>query len=234
MDVKKLRSKLGGLANLRADEFFDEVMDYTRKALNSAQALTPTRDYSVIRASQLKQYDFYVNFIPSSHRLEEPGLRVKGRAHWLYFRGKWLNASDWRLSTDAWNAYQPLLAEHKRRKQTTQATFIKGRAQARFLYRKAWSEAADSLGLQIGTSANVRNSLTRRKPPKSPPKSYGQTHGGGTAFSVTISSPFLTQTPRSRYQGFEASDIMASAQAKHLGEFQRTIKRRMRELSKTK
>lgn len=69
MDVKKLRSKLGGLANLRADEFHDAVMEYTRKSLNSAQALTPTRDYSTIRANQIKQYDFYVNFIPDSHKL---------------------------------------------------------------------------------------------------------------------------------------------------------------------
>lgn len=231
-DVKKLRSKLGGLANLRADEFYDDVMEYTRKSLNSVQALTPTRDYSTIRANQIKQYDYYVNYIPDSHKLTDPSLRIKGRQHWLYFRGKWLNASDWRLSSDAYAAYQKLLSEHQRRKQTTQASFVKGRAQARFLYRKTWSEAAASLGLQISTSANVRASTSRRKPPVAPPKSYGQTHGGGTAFSVTVSTPFLTQSPRSRYQTFEASEIMGSAQAKHLGEFQRSIKRRLRALAK--
>lgn len=232
MDVKKLRSKLGGLANLRADEFRYDVMEYTRKTLNTAQKFTPVRDYSTIRDNQSRQYDFYVNCIPDSHRIVDPSLRIKGRQHWLFFRGKWLNASDWRLSADAFNAYQGLLAQHQRRKQTTRANFIKGRAQSRYLYRKTWSESAASLGLELSTTSATRNAMTRKNPPKAPPKSYGQTHGGGTAFSVTVSTPFLTQTPRSKYQNFEAADVIRAAQSEHIDEFKRRINRRLKRLAK--
>jgi hypothetical protein len=234
IDVRKMRTKLNGLANLRADEFRDDVMDYTRKTLTTAVRETPVREYSVIRENQIAQYNLYVNFIPDCHRLIDPSLRINGRQHWLFFRGKWYNASDWKLSPEAFDAYQSLLSEHNRRANIAKSTFIKNRAQARFLYRKTWTEAADSLGMQVTTTANVRNSVTRRKPKVFPPKSYGQTHGGGTAFSVTISTPFLTAKPRSKYQTFDPADIMASAQAKHIRQFERTIKRKMRKLAKTK
>jgi hypothetical protein len=39
-----MRTKLNGLANLRADEFRDDVMDYTRKTLTTAVRETPVRE----------------------------------------------------------------------------------------------------------------------------------------------------------------------------------------------
>lgn len=231
MDLSGFKTKLDKLAGIQASEFKTEVLEFTRKSLNTAQGLTPTRDYSLIRRNQLKQYSDRINCIPTSHELIDPSLRIDPRTkkHWLYFAGKWWNASEWRLPDAAFSAYGPLLAEHQRRIATTQATFIRERAQARFLYRKTWSQAAESLGLQVSTSSDVRDAHTRRKPAKAPPRGYGQQHGGGKVFSVSISNPFL-KIP-SRYKDFDGEQIMEQAMARHRGEYDRSIRARMRQLA---
>ena len=231
LNLKSLGVKLDKLANVRADEFYDEVMEFTRKSLNTAQGMTPTRDYSLIRKNQLKQYSDRVNCIPSSHRLIDPSLRIDPRTkkHWLYFSGKWWNASEWKLPANAFAAYGPLLAEHQRRITTTQATFIRERAQARFLYRKTWSETAESLGLQVSTSANVREAHTRHDPPKAPPRGYGDHQGGDKVFTVSIYNPLLKQP--SRYKDFDGVEIMGRAIARHKGEYERSVRARIRQLA---
>ena len=229
-DSSGFKKKIEGLAKLQANDLRYELFEFMRKTLTTASRATPARDYGTIRAAQSKQYDKRVNCIPSSHELTDPSLRVKGKEHWLYFRGKWLNASAWKLSNEAWAAYQPLLQEHQRRKQTTRAAFIKGRAQARFLYRRSWLEAADSLGVDINVAQSTRNARTRRKPEVNPPKASGQVRGGAKVLAITISNPFLEQP--SRYKDFSGKRILAAAQAQHEGQYKRAMARRLRRLAK--
>jgi hypothetical protein len=229
-DASGLKKKLQMLGQLKANDLRYELFEFMRKTLTTASRNTPARDYSLIRAAQSNQYDKRVNCIPSSHELKDPSLRVKGKTHWLFFRGKWLNASDWKLSNEAWAAYQPLLSEHTRRKQTSRSNFIKGRAQARFLYRKSWLEAADSLGVEINVAQTTRKAVTRRKPAVNPPKASGQVRGGAKVLAITISNPFLEQP--SRYKDFSGKRILAAAQAQHEGAYKRAMTRRLKRLAK--
>ena len=229
-DSSGFKKKIEGLANMQANDLRYELFEFMRKSLTTASRNTPARDYGVIRAAQSNQYDKRVNYIPSSHTLSDPSLRVKGKEHWLYFRGKWLNASAWKLSNEAWAAYQPLLQEHQRRKQTSRANFIKDRAQARFLYRRSWLEAADSLGVEINVAQSTRKAVTRRKPAVNPPKASGQVRGGAKVLAITISNPFLEQP--SRYKDFSGKRILAQAQAQHEGQYRRAMTRRLKRLAK--
>ena len=205
-------------------------MEFVRKSLTTASRNTPARDYSLIRRNQLRQYEARVNCIPSSHDLPDPSLRIRGSQHWLFYHGKWLNAKEWRLSDDAFAAYVELLAEHERRKETAQATFIRERAQARFLYRRSWTEAADDLGVTLNVAQQTRASRTRRKPPEAPPKATGRITGGAKTMTVQISNPFLEQ--ESRYKDFIGKPILAAAMATHSDAYNRSVRRRMSQLAK--
>ena len=230
-DSSGFKKKIEGLANMQANDLRYELFEFMRKSLTTASRNTPARDYGLIRAAQSNQYEKRVNCIPSSHELKDPSLRVKGKEHWLYFRGKWMNASAWKLSNEAWAAYQPLLQEHQRRKQTSRANFIKERAQARFLYRRSWLEAADSLGVDINVAQSTRKAVTRRKNPAvKPPNAYGQVRGGGKVLAITISNRFLEQP--SRYKDFSGKRILAAAQAQHEGQYRRAMARRLKRLAK--
>jgi len=229
-DASVFKKKIGRYLSMDANDLRPELFEFMRKTLTTAARDTPARDYSLIRQAQLKQYNYYVNYIPTSHELVDPSLRINGRQHWLYFRGKWMNASEWKLSNEAWNAYQSLLAEHVRRKQTTQTNFIKHRAQARFLYRRSWLEAADSLGVNINVAQSTRNARTRRKPAVAPPKAYGQVRGGKNVLAIVISNPFLEQP--SRYKDFSGKRVLAQAQAKHEGAYRRAMQRRLNRIAK--
>jgi len=156
-------------------------------------------------------------------------LRINGRQHWLYYRGKWLNAKDWKLSDDAWSAYSQLYAEHERRKQTTQSAFIKERAQARYLYRRSWMDAAEELGITMNVAQTTRNSHSRRKPQEAPPKARGAIRGGSKVLSVQITNSFLEQP--SRYKSFTGKPILAAAMAAHQSAYKRSMARRLKRIA---
>jgi hypothetical protein len=225
LDLGPIKKRVATLANTQASEFRDDVRTFTRNALGTASALTPTRDYSQIRQAQLKQYDKRVNCIPDSHTLHDPSLRVKGREHWLWSDGKWWNATDWKMPAQQWTQYQSLVAEHYRRKQYVQSSFIRDRAQARYLYKRSWWEAGETIGLNVRTSAEARASRTRRKPAKAPHKASTQERGGGRVFSIVISNPFIKQP--SRYKEFDGQSIINQSMARHRNEFNGAVKRRL-------
>jgi hypothetical protein len=225
-----LRKKLAGLAKIKAGDFRAELMEFVRKSLTTASRNTPARDYSLIRRNQLRQYEARVNCIPSSHELTDPSLRIRGNQHWLFFRGKWLNAKEWRISDEAFAAYASLLAEHERRKQTAQATFIKDRAQARFLYRRSWTQAADDLGVTLNVAQSTRASRSRHNPPKAPTKATGRIVGNASALSVRITNEFLEEP--SRYKDFTGKPILAAAMNSHRDAYNRSVKRRMTQITK--
>ena len=228
LDLGPIKKRVAALQNTQASEFRDDVRAFTRNALSTASVLTPTRDYSQIRQAQLKQYDKRVNCIPDSHTLHDPSLRVDGRKHMLWSEGKWWNATDWKLPQQQWTQYQSLVAEHYRRKQYVQSAFIRDRAQARYLYKRSWWEAGETIGLNVRTTAEARESRTRRKPAKSPHKASTQERGGGTVFSIVVSNPFAHS--KSRYKEFDADAVMAQAQARHRQEYLAAVKRRQKAL----
>lgn len=229
-DASGLRRRTEKLGAIMAEDFRAELMDFVRKSLQTASRNTPARDYSLIRQAQIRQYNARVNCIPSSHELVDPSLRINGRQHWLFYRGKWLNAKDWRLSDDAFVAYSQLLGEHERRKQTAQSTFIKERAQARFLYRRSWIGAADDLGITLNLAQPTRAAHSRRKPAAAPPRSRGSVRGGGKAISIQVSNPFLET--KSRYKDFTGKPIITAAMASHQDQYRRNIKRRLVQMAK--
>lgn len=231
-DASGFKKKLAKYLSMKADDLRPELFEFMRKSLTTAARETPARDYSLIRTAQQTQYDKRVNCIPTSHELTDPALRIKGRAHWLFYRGKWWNASDWKLPSDAWTVYQDLLSEHFRRKQTTKTAFVKDRAQARFLYRKSWLQAADSLGVDISVAQSTRRAVTRRKPAEEPPRAYGQVRGGANVLAIVIRNPFLEQP--SRYKDFSGKQILARAQAAHEGAYKRAMGRRLKQLARGK
>ena len=232
IDASQMMAKMKKLSELKPKDFTYELLEFTRKSLTTASNMTPTRDYSLIRRNQLKQYSDRVNCIPSSHQLIDPSLRIDPRSkkHWLYFSGKWWNASEWNLPSQAWAAYGPLLAEHERRKATLQTTFIRERAQARFLYRKSWSQAAESLGKQISTSSDVRKAESRRKPKQNPPRAFAWFTSNGKELMVQVTNPFLKI--HSRYKDFDGEEIMAQSSAQHEGAYRRGVQTRLRQLAR--
>ncbi len=109
----------------------------------------------------------------------------------------------------------------------SQERFVKERAQARFLYRKSWKQCADSAKLRISVSAQVANSVTRRRNPVvQPPRGYAQWRGGGEALSLVIYNPFLEQ--KSDYKKFTGVDILKRATAMNQAKFKRDIDNRIR------
>ena len=232
LDMKGFKKKTDAIGKITAGDFRAELMEFVRKTLTTAARNTPARDYSIIRTNQLRQYDARVNFIPSSHELVDPSLRINGRTHWLYYRGKWLNAKDWRISDDAFAAYSRLLIEHERRKQTAQATFIRERAQARFLYRRSWTEAADDLGVALNVAQSTRAARTRKRPAVNPPKASATLRGNSAHLRVQITNPFLQETGK-KYRQFFGSDIIAAAMTQHRGAYESALKRRMTKIRKT-
>lgn len=229
LDLAKLKKRLLGLQNMNMDAFKLELLDYVRKSLATAVKLTPARDKALIEQNQHFEYQKRVNMIPTSHDLVLPSLRVSNSGtHWVYHGTRWYNVTDWHVPDDVWGAYQELLQERARRMQTQERKFIQERAQARFLYKKSWTQIGDSLGFGVQAGGHIKSSYTRRKPAKEPPRAYGQIRGGKQVLSVAIYNPLLT-TP-SRYIKFDASDILREATMQHREQFNRSIKRRMLQL----
>jgi hypothetical protein len=226
LDTTKLRRKLVSLGRIRADDFKPELSDFTRKSLATASRMTPVRDYALIKRNQNRQYNHRINYIPSYHEVVNPSLRVHNGKHWLFCDGKWLLANEWKLSDRQWGAYQSLLAERQRRMQTARAPFIAERAQARFLYRKSWSQVAESLGLRIATAGNVESAHSRHEPPKAPARGYGQWRGGDKVLSVDIRNPFLEQ--ESAYKPFSGREIIGAAMREHESGFKRKFQASLR------
>lgn len=209
----------------RTESFLPEMRTFAKKSLKTASEMTPSRSIDLIRQNQRRQYDLRVNCIPSSHDLVNPSLRVKKSGeHWLFMDGKWYHANKWHLQPPQWAAYRALLAERDRRMQTAKDEFIKARAQARYLYKKVWHQAAESLGIPIGYPGPIRIAHSRHNPPRDPPRGYGQWRGGGATLNAVIRFPFLLQP--SRYISFNANEILARAQAKHRPEFEAQVRAR--------
>lgn len=229
IDVTNLRRKLARKERaLTAESFRPELEKHATAVLNDAAASTPVRDLSTIQAAQNKQYDARINCIPSAHELIDPSLRVNSNngQHWLFSGGKWYLASEWKLPPNQWAQYQALEQERNRRMQKPRGQFISERAQARFLYRKSWLQVGQSLGLRMRSTGQVANSHTRRKPPKEPPRGYGQWRGGRNVLSAVVYNPFL-EIP-SRYKQFSGRAILAAAQAKNAPRFLRATEAKMK------
>lgn len=229
VNVKGLKRKLDKAAQIKAEEFNSELVDWVRRSLNDAVKLTPAREYSLIRKNQSREYDKRVNCIPDSHSLPDPSLRIRGRQHWLFFSGKWWNASDWKLPADAWTAYHSLLAEHERRLEYSKSAFIRDRAQARFLYKKTWVEVGQSIGVKVNAGEKIQSATTRRKPKQNPPRGYGRTQGVKLKHTIVIMNPLL-KIP-SKYIKFDAGEIMRTASEKHAERFQKNVRKRTRQLT---
>jgi hypothetical protein len=65
-----------------------------------------------------------------------------------------------------------------------------------------------------------------------PPKAYGQVRGGKNVIAIVVSNPFLEQ--QSRYKDFSGKQILAQAQAKHVGAYQRAMQRRLARIARGK
>jgi len=231
VDISRLRRKLASVEKeIRADAFKPEVLEFTQQSLQTASRITPVRSYSTIRANQAKQYRNRINYIPSFHTLENPTLIVKDTGeHFLYRNGKWFNMAN-RVSNDVWSAYQTLLSERKRRMRTSQAHFIATRAPARFLWRKSWSQVADSLGIPIGVPSQVTSAESRRSPKKEPPRGYGTIQGGKVVLTVVVRNPFLEE--KSKYKDFTGDEILSLAMSRHRPQYQRRLESKIKERMK--
>ena len=219
IDASKLVAKLEKAKDqIRADYFKPLVLDYARKVLNKCVSTTPVRLAQTIQSAQTKQYNNRINFIPSSHHKTDPALVVKGGKEFLFVGGKWYRPDKWKLPNDVYAVYQQLNNERQRRIQTPRTQFIKDRMQARFLYRKSWTQVGASIGLNVRGAANVSQSLTRRKPPDEPPKGYAQIRGGKKVFNIVVYNPFLNTEygPLTKvYKPFTAQDIINPAIAQY-------------------
>lgn len=194
---------------LRADSFRPELREFSRRVLKSAIELTPARDLSLIRSNQSKQYDNRANYIPSIHDTVDPMLIVKDDEHWLLCNGKWFKANEWHLNDDVYAVYVDLLQEHYRRLETPRGEFIAERAQARFLYKRAWFEVALSAGIPVEIDANIQKAHSRHEPPKDPPKGYAQWRGGKHVLTLVCYAPLLDEP--SRYKDFGSKEILQKA-----------------------
>lgn len=209
---------------ISAASFRPQVRRYASDVLSKCVTTTPKRTLGLIRPAQRKQWKLRVNYIPSNHHESDPMLIVNDAGeHWLKHNAKWLHANKWTLRPDAWATYQMLLAERDRRMQTSREEFVEGRAQARFLYKKSWTQVARSLGVAIIAAGQILASRTRRKPPKSPPKAYGQWRGGKDVLSASIVNPFLEI--KTAYWIGNGKQILAAAIARCRPKFEREIAR---------
>lgn len=197
------------LSKVTADAFRPEVTKFAKRTLETCVKLTPIRPLATIRAAQKKQYANRVNNIPSVHTLEDPTLIVKDDVHWLYAQGRWWPASFRELPSDIQAIHDELNSERERRLETSEGDFIAMRAQARFLYRRSWWEAGQSIGLSISVDQAVIDSHSRHNPPANPPKAYAQWRGGKNVLSVVIFNPFLET--ESRYKPFSGKAILLQA-----------------------
>ena len=231
LNMSGLNKKLAKIAAFKGAEFEPEVTNYARMSLTTAARMTPVREYATIKENQEWQWLARVNCIPSSHKLVHPSLRVNENGeHWVYFHGKWFNAAN-RMPADVYSAYVNLLEERTRRLSVGKMKFINARAQARFLYRKSWSQAAESLGISIPTSAGVRKAVTRRKPKQDPPRAFGRRFARNDSHTISVSNPFLEQ--ESRYKPFSGKQIFREAAIKHQRTFMREVSRKLRQLCKS-
>lgn len=106
------------------------------------------------------------------------------------------------------------------------AQFIKERSQARFLYRKSWKQAADSVRMRVSVSPAVSASVTRRRPAVNPPRAFAQWRGGGEKLSLVVFNPFLNIP--SKYKKFNAKSVLDRAMAKHIAQFKKDVNNRVR------
>lgn len=212
------RARLRKLAGkVKAKAFEPELRAFAKSTLQTATVLTPARNLSVIRANQAKQYEHRINYIPSYHSEAEPTLIVRNDIHWLHAFGQWYQANIWHLPDHVWSIYQQLLMERDRRMTTRQSSFINARAQARFLYKLSWYIVAQSIGIGLNISGDIRQARSRRKPPKTPPRGSAQLRGGQTTLSIMISNPFLEMP--SEYKLFTGRAILRDSASRHAPSF---------------
>ena len=229
MDLSPLKRRLAKAGvSIRASAFRPDIEKFAASSLQTVVLTMPVRQVSKIVAAQTRQYDNRVNFIPSSHKLTDPALRVNDEGHWLHVGGKWYRPNVNRVPDEVWGVYQTLLHERNRRiTRANQRKFIDERKQARFLYRKSWKQVADSARVRVSVSTDVRNAVTRRrKPVVQPLRGYARWQGGGDVLSLTMYNPFLEQ--RSRYKPFSGKTILAKAMARNLPQFRRDTENRVR------
>lgn len=224
IDFSRLKKKLQ--AKIRLETFKPLLMDFVRKSLTTASKLTPSREYQLIKTAQNRQYNNRINTIPNYHVLQNPSLVVKGNIHWVVWNGKWYNATAWKLPDEVWGMYQSLLTERQRRMQTSRQDFIANRAQARFLYKRSWTECGASIGLVIKVAANVQKSITRRKPAKDPDKGYAQIRGGKKILSVVIFNPFVQE--QTAYWINDGAQYLQEAMQQHKSNFDAQVERQLK------
>lgn len=222
LDVRKLASQLQTkLGRVTANDFRPEIRRYAARALATSIAMTPTREISIIRKSQEKQYANRINYIPTVHDLLDPTLIVdENGAYWLYANGRWWAASYRDMPSDIDMILQDLVAERERRLQTAEGEFIEDRAQARLLYRKSWWQVAESIGVPLAVSSDMVSSRSRpyHAPSGEPPRAYGQWRGGKHVLSIVVFNSFLQKTTR-YWKKINGKTILMHASSLHHAEF---------------
>jgi hypothetical protein len=230
IDVSKLRQQAQRLGKeVRAERFKPDILKYANVVLNTCVKTTPARDLATIKANQSRQYDNRINYNPSVHELRDPTLIVKPDGMWLYCSGKWYRPNSWNVPDNVWQVFETLLAEHLRRMDTPKTEFIAHRAQARFLYKKSWTQCGESLGLKVIAPQAVHASETRRDPPKNPPRGYAQIRGGQQVISVVIYNPFINDD--SRYRDWDGAQIISDALQKHGPSFLKQVEKHIQRIA---
>lgn len=231
VDTSALLKRMNRIENIRADQFRAPLMEFTRRALNSCVELTPERSASLIRRNQKKQYRNRINYIPNYHVLEDPTLIVNEKdEHWLFSGGRWYSASYRHLPNRAQRDYEALLAERDRRLSTAESEFVTNRIQARSLYKKSWTQCGSSIGLTIKAPGRAIESVSRRQPPKAPPKGYAQVRGGGKVLSIVIFNPFLDK--ETAYWGGDGKLILEAAASMNRSKFDADTKKEFNQFLK--
>jgi hypothetical protein len=228
-DATEFRRKIERMKReVNAEKFLPDLKKYTTVVLNACVKTTPARDLSLIRKAQTKQYANRINYIPSVHSLVDPTLITTPQGSFMYSGGKWYRPDLWTLSGDLYGVYQTLLAEQLRRMETEQSEFIAARAQARFLYKLSWVQVGQSIGLTIRATSPVLNSVTRRVPPKNPPRGYAQVRGRKYVISIVIYNPFINDD--SRYREFDGAEILDDALQAFRPAFNTAIKKHLQHI----
>lgn len=235
IDTKVLNRRLGKVASVRASHFKPLVLQSTKRVLDSCVKDTPERSAAIITKSQRRQYRHRVDYIPSYHETTDPMLIVNKKGeHWFLIGGKWHNGA-WQLPDKVFSVMNGLESERDRRLRTSLSAFISKRVPARGLYKLSWVQCGRSIGLVITAPNFVRQSRTRRTPPKEPNLGYAQVRGGSRVISVVIYNPFL-DTPTKYWPGNGKAILAKSLAAENvrlIRETRKEVERMIKDASRS-
>jgi hypothetical protein len=212
-----------------AASFRPQMEKFVGRALALAAANCPTRDLSLIKAAQEKQYDLWINYVPSaSDYTSDPRLCYKANGEdsaRFFSRGKWYCVPGRPMPDEDWANFEMLSAERERRMATPRSAFIANRAQARFLYVQQYWLIAKSLGVRAPIAGEAIASKSRRQPPKRVQRPNARWQGGKDILSAVISAPFLSNA--TKYWQGNGLDILKDASAAERPAFVKSVRDEM-------